>query len=343
MGAKNMTQSVSTSELFLSRQALIFLKAAETRNLSVTGQFFGLTQSAVSRAMIDWEKQWGCSLFDRTSRPISLTAEGKVLQQELNKQLEEFLNLAEEIKQKNRLKPILRIGCVESMSVDLLPQLIIRLKSKTKRLTTVIATSNSLYRQLREGQLDIIISSDPSAELSGLKQVLIFQEGSLIVLPKRFEGDPCCESWQGLQFCGIPFIKYHHATGGGKLNDVFFRSLGISLTNQLEVDSNSTMLSLIAEGVGWTISRVSTILQNKAYMDKIFFTKMPNPLLTRRLYVLTRQSEPELLMEQVIKEVCDILKTKIYPQLISIAPWMEKDIFVLDPKKSIFSSSEQER
>lgn len=48
-----MTQSVSTSELFLSRQALIFLKAAETRNLSVTGQFFGLTQSAVSRAMID--------------------------------------------------------------------------------------------------------------------------------------------------------------------------------------------------------------------------------------------------------------------------------------------------
>ncbi|WP_290150584.1 hypothetical protein [uncultured Parasutterella sp.] len=48
-------------------------------------------------------------------------------------------------------------------------------------------------------------------------------------------------------------------------------------------------------------------------------------------------------MEQVIKEVCDILKTKIYPQLISIAPWMEKDIFVLDPKKSIFSSSEQER
>lgn len=253
------------------------------------------------------------------------------------------MNLAEEIKQKNRLKPILRIGCVESMSVDLLPQLIIRLKSKTKRLTTVIATSNSLYRQLREGQLDIIISSDPSAELSGLKQVLIFQEGSLIVLPKRFEGDPCCESWQGLQFCGIPFIKYHHATGGGKLNDVFFRSLGISLTNQLEVDSNSTMLSLIAEGVGWTISRVSTILQNKAYMDKIFFTKMPNPLLTRRLYILTRQSEPELLMEQVIKEVCDILKTKIYPQLISIAPWMEKDIFVLDPKKSIFSSSEQER
>lgn len=103
------------------------------------------------------------------------------------------------------------------------------------------------------------------------------------------------------------------------------------------------MLSLIAEGVGWTISRVSTILQNKAYMDKIFFTKMPNPLLTRRLYILTRQSEPELLMEQVIKEVCDILKTKIYPQLISIAPWMEKDIFVLDPKKSIFSSSEQER
>ncbi len=136
-------------------------------------------------------------------------------------------------------------------------------------------------------------------------------------------------------YCGLPFIKYHHASGGGKLNDVFMRTAGISVANQIEVDSNSTMLSLIAQGAGWTISRASTILQNKGLMNEILYLPMPEPLLVRKVYVLTHQNEPSALMQEFTQLACSILKESVAPELIKIAPWLEQDIFVLDPTSGV--------
>ena len=330
-----MEQKTDFSNLFLSHSALIFLKASETRNFSETAKFFRITQSAVSRSMREWEKSWGCPLFDRSSRPISLTAEGRIINQELQKHLKSFLDLADSIRKESNLKPVVRVGCVESLSVDLLPKLILRLRDKTRQIVTILATSNSLHRELLEGKLDIIISSDSTAELSGLNRTLILQEGSLLVLPKSLKDSNCWKSWKGLQFCGLPFIKYHHASGGGKLNDVFMRTAGISVANQIEVDSNSTMLSLIAQGAGWTISRASTILQNKGLMNEILYLPMPEPLLVRKVYVLTRQNEPSALMQEFTQLACSILKESVAPELIKIAPWLEQDIFVLDPTSGV--------
>ena len=88
-----MEQKEDFSNLFLSHSALIFLKASETRNFSETAKFFRITQSAVSRSMREWEKSWGCPLFDRSSRPISLTAEGRIINQELQKHLNKRITI----------------------------------------------------------------------------------------------------------------------------------------------------------------------------------------------------------------------------------------------------------
>ena len=143
-----MEQKKDFSNLFLSHSALIFLKASETRNFSETAKFFRITQSAVSRSRRDWEKSWGCPLFDRSSRPISLTAEGRIINQELQKHLKSFLDLADSIRKESNLKPVVRVGCVESLSVDLLPKLILQLRDKTRQIVTILATSNSLHREL---------------------------------------------------------------------------------------------------------------------------------------------------------------------------------------------------
>ena len=113
------------------------------------------------------------------------------------------------------------------------------------------------------------------------------------------------------------------------------RTAGISVANQIEVDSNSTMLSLIAQGAGWTISRASTILQNKGLMNEILYLPMPEPLLVRKVYVLTRQNEPSALMQEFTQLACSILKESVAPELIKIAPWLKQDIFVLDPTSGV--------
>ncbi len=337
-----MKNDVNQSHLILNTSSLVFLKASQTLNFTETAECFGITQGAVSRIVKNWEDEWGMTFFNRNRRPICLTNAGILLKQELERYIQSFNNLALSLRGDNFLKPLIRIGCVESMSVDLLPKLVIRLRSHYPQIITVIGTSNSLHRQLVEGTLDIIISSDSTAEVTNLRKVKIFQEGSLLVLPKSFQGTDKYLTWKSLQFSGIPFIKYHHATGGGKLNDVFVSTSGISLTSQLEVDSNSTMLSLIAEGIGWTISRASTILQNKGLSEKIFFTQMPSPLLVRKLYVLTRRNESERFMNDFVKTASSILRSEILDQLICIAPWMKNEIFVLDPDSGVLKNKENQ-
>ncbi len=333
-----MSDFANASNLFLNKAAQIFLRAAQTGSFTKAGETFGLTQSAVSRIIGHWEEEWGVPLFDRNSRPIRLTPEGQILKQELEKYISSFGNLAQIIRQENKLKPVIKIGCLESLSVDLLPRLIMALRYKTRQLVSVVGTSNVLHQQLLRGELDVIFSSDPTASLTSLKRQKIFQEGSLLVLPKKFENSECWKSWASMKFCGLPFIKYHHASGGGKLNEVFFDTSGISLTHQLEVDCNSTMLALISEGVGWTVSRASTLLQNKDFLDKVVYRPMPPPTLVRKVYVMARKNEPEILMNTFIEEACKILSNDILGQLISIAPWMKNEIYVLDPRDKILKN-----
>lgn len=333
-----MTDISNASDLFLNKAAQIFLKAAQTSSFTEAGERFGMTQSAVSRIIKHWEDEWRVPLFERNSRPVRLTPEGQVLKQELEKYVLSFGNLAQNIRQENKLKPLIRIGCIESLSVDLLPKLIIRLRNKTRQLVSVVGTSDVLHQKLLSGELDVIFSSDSTVDLANLKRQKIFQEGSLLVFPRKMENSKCWKSWDSLKFCGLPFLKYHHSSGGGKLNEVFLDTSGISFPHQLEVDSNSTMLALISEGVGWTVARASTILQNKNFMDKVTYRPMPAPLLSRKVYVLARRNEPEILMNTFIEEACRILREDILKELVDIAPWMKQEIFVLDPETKLLKN-----
>jgi DNA-binding transcriptional LysR family regulator len=53
-----------------------FVQAAEARNFTVAGQRLGLSSSAVGKAVMRLEEDLGVSLFRRSTRAITLTAEG---------------------------------------------------------------------------------------------------------------------------------------------------------------------------------------------------------------------------------------------------------------------------
>lgn len=55
-----------------------FVSLAETLNFSVTAKSLFITQSTLSRHITTLEGELGCTLFDRTSRRVSLTPEGEV-------------------------------------------------------------------------------------------------------------------------------------------------------------------------------------------------------------------------------------------------------------------------
>lgn len=301
---------------------LLFMVVAESKSFSKAAEVIGRNQSSISKRILELEDTLGVGLFDRAQRPIRLTSEGSVLYHNLKRHIGAISSMLERLKLANSLKPVLRIGCPESLSLDLIPEVIKRLILETSEILQVTATSNAQLMLLLEHKLDVIITSDPYFNIKGLHRRLLFSEPSVILMSAamaRSKATPW--SWPELQFCGKPFLNYTSESGGGRLNENYFTAQYLPITNRVEVDTNAVMVSLIRDDVGWTLARASTLMQTQKLCGDVVAVPMPEPLVTREVYFLTRENEDLILINRCYQVILDVLEKNVFPKLKQFAPW----------------------
>lgn len=147
------------SELF-DADAILFILICELQSFSKAASAIGQTQSSVSRRIDALERRLGLTLLNRSVRPIAPTPEGRVLYHEIKRHANALEDTVGRIRLRNALNPVIRVGCVESLSLNLIPKLIEKLLPVTSRLLQITATSNTLVSHLLEHKLDMIVSSD---------------------------------------------------------------------------------------------------------------------------------------------------------------------------------------
>ncbi len=304
--------------------AKLFVLLVELQSFSEVARISGRSQSSVSKRIFELESKLGVTLFDRDRRPIRTTQEGRALYYEIKRHSDALTETIQRLKSQNSLKPSIRLGCIESLSLDLIPQLIQRLLPVTSKISQITTTSNTLVRLLLEHKLDLIISSDPFNEVKGLHRRFLFNEPSIVLMSKKMAEKRKDWSWFDLQTCGKPYIYYHLESGGGRLNETYLSSQYLTLPNQLEVDSNTVMVSLIRDDVGWTISRPSTLMQTKEFVAGVMGVPMPPPILSRQIYLIARVSEDKGIVDTCYTAIMDILIDVVQPALYAIAPWASR-------------------
>ena len=99
-----------TDQVLFSRNAEIFVDIARTRSLSRTAENFGVSISAVSRQLADFEPSLSVELFDRARRPLVLTPEGRLLHGELLSLMKSAQAALKRVEAAGSLKPSLRLG-----------------------------------------------------------------------------------------------------------------------------------------------------------------------------------------------------------------------------------------
>ena len=197
----------------------MFLLLYETRSFSKTAQIVGCNQPAVSKRISKLEESLGITLFDRSQRPIRPTSSARILYSEMKNHAGKISDTIARLRVQYYVKPVLKFGSIETMSVDLAPEMITRLAPHFSQITHVTLTSNELVRQLLEHKLDIIISSDPFNEIGELHRRFLFQEPSILMMSRELAQSRSSWSWQDLQTCGKPFLHWYLASGGGRLNE----------------------------------------------------------------------------------------------------------------------------
>ena len=306
----------------------VFLTLCDTRSFSLAAQKLTLTQSAITKKIQRLENNLGVDLFDRSKRPIDLTKEGAVLMHQAKLAREALERTAGEIREGAFLRPEFRVGTIESLAKCFLPSFIANVRQEASRVLAVTGTSQTLISALQHREIDFAFVSDLFSEMQGLTRLKVFEERSVLLMPAKFAaGHSKKWTWDEIQLCGLPYLQYFRDGGAGRLNDTYLSLLHLDIPARIEVDSTSTMLSLVANGIGWTITRALAILQNPEKAKDVIVLPLPAPELSRPLYLVARPDESQRLISRVGEVSREIFNNEITPELKKIAPWL------LKPKK----------
>ena len=306
----------------------VFLTLCDTRSFSLAAQKLTLTQSAITKKIQRLENNLGVDLFDRSKRPIDLTKEGAVLMHQAKLAREALERTAGEIREGAFLRPEFRVGTIESPAKCFLPSFIANVRQEASRVLAVTGTSQTLISALQHREIDFAFVSDLFSEMQGLTRLKVFEERSVLLMPAKFAaGHSKKWTWDEIQLCGLPYLQYFRDGGAGRLNDTYLSLLHLDIPARIEVDSTSTMLSLVSNGIGWTITRALAILQNPEKAKDVIVLPLPAPELSRPLYLVARPDESQRQISRVGEVSREIFNNEITPELKKIAPWL------LKPKK----------
>ena len=223
---------------------LHFRRAAEECNIS---------QSALSTALSEMEKQLGFLIFERDNRKVLVTPLGRQLLERarsIELQMKDIEKLAES--QREPLSTPLSLGVIPTIGPYLLPRVLPALQSQYQnlRLNIVEDQTADVLEQLRRGALDAAIIALPY-ECDGLLTIPFWQEDLLWIV---HAGDDTAgvkrAKIDDLEKTHLMLLKdghclTDHALAACKLKDIS--------THGFSATSLSTLIQLVAGRIGSTL------------------------------------------------------------------------------------------
>lgn len=305
-----------------------FLAVCQHQSFTKAAKALGLGQSSVSQNIQKLEESLGVALFDREVRPIMLKPEAVMLREVLEGQFSEIENVVSLIREQNELKPIVKIGVIDSLSTNVAPALIRKLTEQTRQVSVLSGISLNIAKDLLNREVDIIITSDPLDGIEGLSRYFLCQEPHLLVLPKNSELRDTPITWQQLISYELPIVRYSRRSASGRVVDTHFSRMRMNVPFKIEADTTRVVLSMVADGLGWALSTPLCLMQCKDILDQVHMQPAPQPLFSREIYIVTRHQEYLGLVDNILAECAKQLSLALLPDIKKNFPWVVDEIVI---------------
>jgi len=258
----------------------IFNEVAKTENVTKAAEKLFVSQSAVSQAIMQLEDKLGCKLFDRNTRGVLLTAEGKVLASYVSNAVSLVENAQDKLANMKSLRDgEITIGASDTVcSLFLLPFL---KKFKAKypeiHISVINRTTRELLKLLKNGAVDISFVNLPVDDDSMLEIIPVMQIQDCFVVGEKYAY--LADSMIRLRdLKKYPIIMLEKSSNSRKQIDMFLASYELELKPEIELES----LSLLSEfarfglGIAATIKEdVQKMLDNQELYELRFLETLP--------------------------------------------------------------------
>ena len=254
----------------------------EYGSFSETSNQVGLSHSAVSVQMQQLETELNIEIFDRHTRPPTITPMGA----EIAKLALGILDEIEKIRMfaaGENLAGSITIGFVPKTLQTLLPRVLKKLRQNYPQLKVNVksAISDELATMIRHQELDFAVLTAPTVEIPDIEIATIAAEPLYVIAPKSQIG---INNDANLAR-SMPFIFFEKKTWLGQQIVISLQARGIFVDELMELDSFDVIEDLVLDGFG--VSIVPQRLLSTPLSPDLVKLPFSNPQEVRRL-VLAR-------------------------------------------------------
>ena len=245
------------------RQLRYFLAVAEELNFTRAAKRMGIAQPPLSQQIIALERQLRATLFTRSRRQVSLTPEGRALENYARRIINTTLAAAEMIQAiaKGEDGP-LAIGAIFSSIYALIPHILPHFSQKFPgvRVHLQEMTISQQIAALRDETIDVGILRGPVTD-PNLETLKLFEEPFVAVVPAS---SPLAQLHEVTlqQVASEPLIRVYPSANRDYSRLMFgaLESKGLKLNVVHEVSDTHTLIGLV--GAGFGVSLVPASLQH---------------------------------------------------------------------------------
>ncbi len=234
-----------------------FLALADTGQFTNAAERCHLTQSALSQLISRLEERLGVSLFNRDSRSVSLTNEGRRLAESARRIVNELELAITDLRDISTLQTgYVSLAAVPSLSVMWLPKVLRQFHSEHPGVRLQLHDESSVrcHELVRQGIVDFALNSQPST-LHEMRAEMLFEEALYVVCP----ADHALSQCKVASARNLADVRFLHLKGTEKL--IVRTSKGQQAARNVlheagvidtgfEVNNMVTLAGLVAAGLG---------------------------------------------------------------------------------------------
>ena len=265
-----------------TRQLRTLLAIVQHGGFAKAAEAVHITPSAVSQQIQALEQELDATLFERSSRPPSLTPQGlQVVEMATN-----ILRMVTETRTDlsgNQVNGTLLLGSVRTSALGVLPRAIMKMRTTYPQLkiNLRVGNSSSLIAEVAAGRLDAAVVAENMSIPQLIRWSPFLREPLWVVAPKDLASDDPVAMLRTL-----PFVRFQSPVPLAGLIDTELARLQIATQDIAEMDSIASIINCVAEGMG--ISIVPDIALREPDAENLIYRPFGQPQVYRQIGLIER-------------------------------------------------------
>lgn len=241
----------------------VFCEVAREKSLSSAAKKLFVSQSAVSQSIKQLEKSLDTKLFDRKSRGVELTSEGKILFEYADGAYTLLENALIKVNEMKDLKfGSIKIGASDTVCALLLTNVLKEFHTKYPEISIQLInhTTGQLLSELKLGKIDMAFVALPIKESEGLKIRKIADINDCFVVSGKY-ASLARRTINLKELESFPVLMLDKKSSSRLFLDKFLNEKGIKIKPSVELGSIDLLTKFAEIGIG-----VSAVIEQ--YVEK---------------------------------------------------------------------------